>query len=87
MPDGPGGFGQGSSCPALLRVPRGTGHDRVRGFHPLRPDFPDGSANATGAADAALLPRERVATHAVWAPPRSLATTWGITVVFSSWGY
>ena len=26
-------------------------------------------------------------THPVWAPPRSLATTWGITIVFSSCGY
>ena len=26
-------------------------------------------------------------THPVWAPPRSLATTWGITIVFSSYGY
>ena len=26
-------------------------------------------------------------TAPVWAPPRSLATTCGITFVFSSWGY
>ena len=26
-------------------------------------------------------------TVLVWAPPRSLATTCGITFVFSSWGY
>ena len=26
-------------------------------------------------------------TVPVWAPPRSLATTCGITFVFSSWGY
>ena len=34
-----------------------------------------------------LLPRRRVATPQVWAPPRSLATTGGITVVFSSCRY
>ena len=34
-----------------------------------------------------LLPRRRVATPQVWAHPRSLATTGGITVVFSSCRY
>ena len=34
-----------------------------------------------------LLPQARVATRQVWAPPRSLAATGGITVVFSSWRY
>ena len=34
-----------------------------------------------------LLPRMRVATHTVWALPRSLATTGGITVVLFSWRY
>ena len=36
---------------------------------------------------AVLLPRAGIVTGPVWALPRSLATTWGITVVFSSWGY
>ena len=34
-----------------------------------------------------LLPRRRTSTTPVWAVPRSLATTGGITVVFSSWRY
>ena len=34
-----------------------------------------------------LLPRGCIATTPVWALPRSLATTWGITVVFFSYGY
>ena len=34
-----------------------------------------------------LLPRICVATHTVWALPRSLAATRGIDVSFSSWGY
>ena len=34
-----------------------------------------------------LLPRKCIATPAVWALPRSLATTGGITVVFSSCRY
>ena len=29
----------------------------------------------------------RAGTRMVWAPPRSLATTWGIIVIFSSYGY
>ena len=36
---------------------------------------------------AVLLPRACIATCTVWALPRSLATTGGITVVFSSWRY
>ena len=44
MPDGPGRFTQDSSCPALLRIPLRFAQLRVRGSHPLRPDFPDGSA-------------------------------------------
>ena len=35
----------------------------------------------------ALQPRALLANHSVWALPRSLATTSGITVVFSSSGY
>ena len=34
-----------------------------------------------------LLPLRCVATPQVWALPRSLATTQGIIVIFSSWGY
>ena len=47
LEDGPPMFRQGFTCPALLlsrSVPQ-PGF-RVRGYHPLRPDFPDGSANA-----------------------------------------
>ena len=34
-----------------------------------------------------LQPRICIATHTVWALPRSLATTGGIIVIFSSWRY
>ena len=44
LPDGPGGFAQDFSCPALLRIPLGWRVLRIRNFHPLRSDFPDGSA-------------------------------------------
>ena len=40
-----------------------------------------------GCHDMVLLPRRCIATTPVWALPRSLATTGGITVVFSSWRY
>ena len=44
MPDGPGGFAQDFTCPALLRVPLCRLGVRIRGYHPLRPRFPARSA-------------------------------------------
>ena len=44
LPDGPGRFTQDYTCPALLRIPQATESVRVRGYHPLRPDFPERSA-------------------------------------------
>ena len=58
LPDGPGGFAQDFTCPALLRVPLCPEALRVRGCHPLWPDFPDRSARATRYNRAALLPRD-----------------------------
>ncbi len=51
------------------------------------PPFQDGSARDASATMTVLLPRRRASTPTVWALPRSLATTGGITVVFSSCGY
>ena len=48
MPDGPGGFAQNYSCSALLRMPLGPVSLRVRGSHPLWPDFPDRSPHDSG---------------------------------------
>ena len=45
LPDGPGGFAQDSSCPALLRMPLGRLSLRVRVCHPLRTHFPECSAH------------------------------------------
>ena len=45
LPDGPGGFAQDFSCPALLRILIGRRRFRIRGSHPLWPDFPDRSAH------------------------------------------
>ena len=83
MPDGPGRFTQDSSCPALLRIPQDGRSPRVRGCHPLRPDFPVRSPSHPHVHNVVLQPRPCVATRPVWAPPRSLATTKGITDLFS----
>ena len=86
LPDGPGGFAQDFTCPALLRVPLCRRPLRVRGSHPLWPDFPDRSARRCRTIPRPYYPRA-AGTARVWAPPRSLATTTGITVVFFSCGY
>ena len=48
LEDGPPIFGQDSTCPALL-IPRLVPPSlcRIRGYHPLWPDFPDCSARET----------------------------------------
>ncbi|KWW26658.1 MAG: hypothetical protein AUK64_2482 [bacterium P201] len=43
MPDGPGRFAQGYSCPALLRIPLGRIMLRVQDYHLLRRNFPEPS--------------------------------------------
>ena len=82
LPDGPGRFAQDYSCPALLRIPLGLGALRIRGSHPLWPNFPERSARYPMCRVVVLLPRKCIATPAVWALPRSLATTGGITFCF-----
>ena len=82
LPDGPGGFAQDSSCPALLRIPLRPGTLRVRGFHPLWPGFPAGSARVGGTTARSYYPAG-AETPTVWALPRSLATTGGIIRLFS----
>ena len=59
---------------------------RIHGFHVLWPIFPDSSSNKLLSISQSYNPRHAV-TPRVWASPRSLATTCGITVVFSSCGY
>ena len=45
LPDGPGGFAQDSSCPALLRIPLSHIMLRIQVFHLLWMNFPDHSAH------------------------------------------
>ena len=59
---------------------------QILGFHDLWPNFPDRSPNKSQSTLQSYNPGHAV-TPPVWALPRSLATTCGITFVFSSWGY
>ena len=59
---------------------------QIHGFHVLRPNFPEGSSIKSKSTSPSYNPGHAV-TPPVWANPRSLATTCGITVVFSSCGY
>jgi hypothetical protein len=86
LPDGAGCFRRDFSGPALLRVPLRPRSLRRRGSHPLWPTFPGGSASILGPMSRPYNPSPAV-TGLVWAAPLSLATTQGITLVFSSSGY
>ena len=59
LPDGPGGFTQGSTCPALLRMTEGHARLRVRSCHPLRRRFPAASPHLARSRVPVLLPRAR----------------------------
>ena len=89
--DGPRRFPRDFTCPAVLRNPSRANHlsstglspslaDRSRSF-----DYPIGLSLAGLAAKQVLQPRS--ASTPVWAGPRSLAATSGITLVFCSCGY
>ena len=74
----------------VSRVPRYSGFDltyiafRLRGSHPLWQAFPDLSAKLVCRDDR---PQPRRINPSVWPLPRSLATTSGISVDFSSSPY
>ena len=59
---------------------------QIHGFHVLWPNFPECSSNKLQSMLLSYNPGHAV-TPPVWAVPRSLATTCGITVVFSSCRY
>ena len=69
LPDGPGGFAQDSSCPALLRIPLCRHELREGGCHPLRPDFPDGHARSCSYNSAVLQPRMCLDTPGLGSSP------------------
>ncbi len=103
LPDGPGGFTQGFTCPALLRSH--WNEDCIltyravtfygRPFHAVRLTLsyhsfyrlPRNPSGLRKADIVVLLPRALLADRTVWAVSRSLAATSEISVDFSSYGY
>ena len=83
LPDGPGRFTQDSSCPALLRIPLGLDFGSCTGLSPSVIGLSRPFHSRLKCHDAVLQPRMCIATHTVWALPRSLATTGGIINLFS----
>ena len=57
LPDGPGGFTQDSSCPALLRIPLCFITLRIRSSHALWLYFPEHSSHVISCNGAVLLPQ------------------------------
>src|SRR5436190_11898539 len=82
LPDGAGGFRRGVSDPALLRIPLDSKTLQIQGFHLLRLTFPGNSFSVLNITSWSYNPAMAL-TIVVWAFPRSLATTYGITNLFS----
>src|SRR5437764_9130225 len=102
LPDGPGRFPQGSTCPAVLRshlkedciFTYGAVTLYGRTFQTVRLtlSYPSFNRVRTGVTCPYLIivvlqPRALLSNCTVYAIPSSLATTIGITVVFFSSGY
>ena len=83
--DGPPVFRLDFSCPGVLRIPLPSARFRLRDFYPLRCGFPTVFDYLARWHSGVLTPH--VLLHAVWAPPISLATTFGIVLTFFSSGY
>ena len=82
MEGGPPCFPQGFTCPAVLWIQSHSLLFHLRDSHPLWWAFPDPSVRYLLLNDC---PQPRRINPPVWPPPRSLATTCGISVdVFSS---
>ena len=86
LPDGPGGFIQDYTCPALLRSPLSITSITRTGLSPSMVPLSKGFWFSQHRISWSYNPKIAV-TNLVWANPRSLATTNGITFVFSSSGY
>ena len=78
-------FTQDFTSLALLRYHLEPTSLRVRGYHPLWHTFPGTSARVVGLISVALQPRS--VNTSVWADPRSLAATDGISFDFFSSSY
>jgi hypothetical protein len=86
LPDGPGGFRQGFTCPALLRIPLCITSLTPTGLSPSVADLSRSFRFTLHTISWSYNPSLAVTTL-VWANPLSLATTHGITFVFSSSAY
>ena len=86
LPDGPGGFVQGFTCPALLRIPLSITLFTCTGLSPAMVPLSRGFQFIKHQMSWSYNPSIAVTTLG-WANPRSLATTNGITIVFSSFRY
>ena len=81
MDGGPPVFPPGFTCPAVLWIPAVLRHFHLRDSHPLWPAVPRRSIRWK---DPDAGPNPEDLRPSVWPPPRSLATTCGISVdVFS----
>ena len=69
LADGPAGFTQDFSCPALLRVPLRFAWLRVRGVRPLRQGVPTFSTHHVSCDVAALQPHACRNTHGLGSSP------------------
>ena len=87
LADGAAGFGQGSSDPALLRVPLGFRRIPRTGLSPPLARLPRRVPLCVFLPVSRPYNPARASTPAVWAGPLSLAATRGVTVVFLSSAY
>ncbi len=86
LADGPAGFIQGFTCPALLRIPLSVTVLTTTGLSPSMATLSNVFVFVRHQMSWSYNPNTAV-TILVWANPISLAATIGITVVFSSSGY
>ena len=86
LQDGPRQFRPGFTCPTLLGYRIGETALRLRDYHPLWCHFPKdfGSRSSHSTTPA---PRPQTVSRLVWAGPRSLAATEGVSVDFFSSRY
>ena len=86
LADGPARFRQGFTCPALLRIPLSITFITHTGLSPSMASLSSNFRFCLHRISWSYNPNIAVTTL-VWANPRSLATTYGITFVFFSSAY
>ena len=87
LPDGPGRFTQGYSCPALLRIPLGRKTTSCKGLSPAMAGLSRPFHSPSHIPLAWSYNPTCAVTPVVWATPRSLAATGGIILIFFSCRY